>query len=447
MSVKVRFAPSPTGYLHAGNLRVALINWLYARQQGGKFILRLDDTDEERSTEEFAAAIQEDMTWCGLTWDALHRQRDRYDRYAEAVAQLKAAGRLYACYETADELERKRRMQLARRKPPVYDREGLRLTDADRQKLEAAGRQPHWRFKLNENERISWTDLVRGEVSVDMSSVSDPVLVRADGTYLYTLPSVVDDVDMAISHVLRGEDHVTNTAVQVQIYRSLGDHVPVFGHFALLIGAHGEAMSKRTGTLSLRSLRDDGVEPMALLSLLARLGTSDPVEPRICINEIIAGFDISRFGRAAAKFDVDELANLNAKVLHAMPYDLVKDRLNEIGLAHTDEALWDAVRPNLAKLTDAKEWVRVVHGPMAGIIDNADFIHAAAALLPPEPWDGGTWKTWTAAVKDKTGAKGKELFLPLRKALTGHDHGPELAVLLPLIGRSRAEKRLRGEAA
>lgn len=446
MTVKVRFAPSPTGYLHAGNLRVALINWLYAHQQGGEFILRLDDTDEERSTEEFAAAIQEDLTWCGLKWDAFYRQRDRYDRYAEAVAQLKASGRLYACYETADELERKRRMQLARRKPPVYDREGLRLTDADRQKLEAEGRRPHWRFKLTENERIVWNDLVRGEVSVDMSSVSDPVLVRADGTYLYTLPSVVDDVDMAISHVLRGEDHVTNTAVQIQIYRALGDHVPAFGHFALLIGAHGEAMSKRTGTLSLRSLRDDGIEPMALLSLLARLGTSDPVEPRLMLTELTAGFDITHFGRATAKFDVDELRNLNAKVLHAMPYAMVKDRLADLGL-NVDEAFWQAVRPNLAKLTDVKEWGQVVQGPMQGVIDNPDFISAAATLLPAEPWNGDTWKTWTAAVKDKTGVKGKELFLPLRKALTGHEHGPELAALLPLIGRDRAAKRLRGEVA
>lgn len=447
MTTKVRFAPSPTGYLHAGNLRVALINWLYARQQGGEFLLRLDDTDEERSTAEFEDAIQEDLTWCGLIWDSFVRQRDRYDRYALAVEQLKASGRLYACYETAEELELKRKLQLARHKPPVYDREGLHLSAEKRRAYEAEGRRPHWRFKLQENVRVVWQDLVRGEVGVDLSSVSDPVLVRADGTYLYTLPSVVDDVELHATHVLRGEDHVTNTAVQIQIYEALGDHMPTFGHFPLLVGAHGEALSKRTGSLSLRTLREEGFEPMSLLSLLARLGTSDPVEAHASLDELVAGFNIAHFGRATAKFDVEELKNLNAKVLHAMPFAAVRDRLTALGVDNASEQFWLAVRPNLAFLKDAQEWARVVNGPQAGIIEDENFLAEAGALLPPEPWDHDTWHVWTARVKEKTGAKGKSLFLPLRKALTGHDHGPDLSALLPLIGRDRAAKRLRGEAA
>lgn len=447
MTTKVRFAPSPTGYLHAGNLRVALINWLYARQQGGAFLLRLDDTDEERSTAEFERAIQEDLAWCGLTWDSFVRQRDRYDRYALAVAQLKASGRLYACYETAEELELKRKLQLARHKPPVYDREGLSLSAEKRRSYEAEGRRPHWRFQLQEHARVVWHDLVRGEVGVDLSSVSDPVLVRADGTYLYTLPSVVDDVELHATHVLRGEDHVTNTAVQIQIYQALGDHMPVFGHFPLLVGAHGEALSKRTGSLSLRTLREEGFESLALLSLLARLGSSDPVEPHGSLDELVAGFDISHFGRATAKFDVEELKNINAKVLHVMPFDAVRDRLSALGIANVSEQFWLAVRPNLMVLADAKAWAQVVNGPLAGVIEDAAFIAEARALLPAEPWNHDTWHAWTARVKEKTAVKGKALFLPLRKALTGYDHGPDLSALLPLIGHARAVKRLRGEAA
>ncbi|MDA5193632.1 glutamate--tRNA ligase [Govanella unica] len=442
MTVRVRFAPSPTGRLHVGNVRTALVNWLYARAHGGVFVLRLDDTDSERSTQAFADGIETDLTWLGLGWDDFMRQSDRFDRYDAAAAALRASGRLYPCYETAEELDLKRKLQLAQRKPPVYDRAALKLTDADRAAYEAKGLKPHWRFKLDEGSRVTWRDLVHGEPSVDMQSLSDPVLIRADGTYLYTLPSVLDDIDLSITHVMRGEDHVTNTAVQIQIFEALGAKVPAFAHFSLLTGAEGEGLSKRTGALSVAEMREDGIEAMAILSLLARLGTADPVEPRVSHADLIAGFDVSRFGRSAAKFDPEELRNLNAKLLHVLPFESVAGELRALGLEAADEAFWAVVRPNLKTIKDARVWWQVVEGPLTPVVSDADFMRTAADLLPPEPWDSETWKQWTTAVKDKTGAKGKALFLPLRLALTGLEHGPELNVLLPLIGRKRALERL-----
>lgn len=447
MTVKVRFAPSPTGRLHVGNIRVALINWLFARSRDGSFVLRMDDTDEERSTAEFAAGIEEDLCWLGLDWDEFLRQSDRYDRYAAAAEQLKAAGRLYPCYETPQELEVKRKIQLSRRKPPVYDRAALELGDAERAAFEAEGRKPHWRFKLDQTTRVQWHDLVRGDTGVEMDSLSDPVLIRADGTYLYTLPSVVDDMETGVTHVLRGEDHVTNTAAQIQIFEALGGTAPEFAHFSLLTGASGEGLSKREGALSVAEMREDGIEPMAILSLLARLGTADPVEPRVSRDELVAGFAIDRFGRAAAKFDPQELQALNAKILHALPYEAVADRLAALGLEGAGPEFWHAARPNISRLADAADWWHVVEGPVTPVIPDPSFVAEAAGLLPPGPWDGGTWRTWTNAVKEATGAKGKALFMPLRLALTGLDHGPDLGELLPLIGPERARARLKGEAA
>ncbi len=447
MTVKVRFAPSPTGRLHVGNIRVALINWLFARKHDGAFVLRLDDTDEERSTAEFAAGIEADLRWLGLHWDEFARQSDRYDRYAAAAERLKASGRLYPCYETPEELEVKRKIQLSRRLPPVYDRAALALTDADRARLEAEGRKPHWRFRLDDAVRVEWDDLVRGHTGVEMASLSDPVLIRADGTYLYTLPSVVDDIELGITHVLRGEDHVTNTAAQIQIFEALGGKVPVFAHFSLLVGASGEGLSKRTGALGVAELRGQGIEPMAILSLLARLGTADPVEPQTTLDALVEGFAIDRFGRAAAKFDPDELRTLNARILHQLPFEAVADRLRALGLEEAGADFWHAVRPNIGRLAKAADWWRVVRGPVTPVVSDPSFLAGAAALLPPAPWDQGTWRAWTTAVKDATGARGKALFMPLRLALTGLDHGPDLGELLPLIGPERARARLMGEAA
>ena len=445
MTNVVRFAPSPTGKLHVGNIRAALTNWLFARKTGGKFLLRLDDTDAERSTEAFARGIEADLAWLGLRHDLFARQSDRAPAHDAAADRLRAMGRLYPCYETADELDRRRRRQLAQHKPPVYDRAALRLTDAQRASLEAEGRKPHWRFKLS-GQTVTFTDVIRGEVHIDTSSLSDPVLIREDGRYLYTLPSVVDDIDFAVSHIIRGEDHVTNTGVQIEIFEALGAPVPVFAHFSMLVGAGGEALSKRIGSLSIESFRDEGFEPQAINSLLAKLGTSDPVVARLTLDELVAEFDLSRFSRAPAHFDMAELRALNHKILHATPFDAVAGRLASLGVGGGG-AFWEAVRDNVELIGDAVAWWNVVAGPLAPVVEDPAFLARAAELLPAEPFDGGSWGGWTAAITASTGAKGKALFMPLRLALTGLAHGPEMKKLLPLIGPDRARKRLSGQTA
>ena len=441
----VRFAPSPTGYLHIGNARPALFNWLFARRHGGRFLLRYDDTDTARSQAVFADAIAEDLAWLGILPDATIRQSDRLAVYDAAAERLRAAGRLYPCYETADELDRRRKRQLARGLPPVYDRAALKLTAEERAKLEAEGRKPHWRFLL-EPRNVSWTDLVRGEAHVDCASLSDPVLAREDGSYLYTLPSVVDDAELGVTHVIRGEDHVTNTAVQIQIFEALGARLPVFGHHNLLTTASGEGLSKRLGHLSLRGLRESGVEALAVAALAVLVGSSDAVRPVASLDELAGLVELAHVSRAPAKFDEHELEALSARTLHQLPFAAVQQRLAALGVPG-DEAFWLAIRGNLARLDEAREWWRVVRGPLRPLLADAAFCAQAAALLPPEPFDATTWKSWTGAVAAATGLKGRALFMPLRQALTAQDHGPELAALLPLIGRERALKRLDGETA
>ena len=442
--VKVRFAPSPTGLIHLGNVRGALVNWLFARRHGGRMLLRLDDTDRARSTEGFARAIEADLRWLGLNWDELARQSDRLARYATAAAALRAAGRLYPCYETEEELGL-RRLRAAGGGPQPYDRAALRLDEAGRRALEAQGRRPHWRFLLEAGE-VAWTDGIRGPVSFEGALLSDPVLLRADGSPTYTLASVVDDIDFAITHVIRGEDHVANTAVQIQLFRALGAAVaPAFVHFPLLTDAGGHNLSKRLGSLSVSVLRDEeGLEPMAINALLARLGTSDPVEPVASLDALVAGFDLSRFGRASPKLDVEELRRLNAPLVHAMPFEAAAPRLAALGLGGIDAAFWEAIRANLSRLADARDWWTICREALAPAGDERDFLAAAADLLPPEPWDARSWGTWTAAVSAASGRKGRALFMPLRLALTGREHGPELKTLLPILGRARAEARLRG---
>jgi glutamyl-tRNA synthetase len=445
MTVTVRFAPSPTGRLHAGNIRTALFNFLFARKMGGALVLRLDDTDIERSTREFARGIEEDLRWLGIEWTKQVRQSERFGLYDAAVEKLKASGRLYPAYETPEELEVKRKRQLARGKPPVYDRAALKLTDADRAKLEEEGRKPHWRFKL-ESRDVIWDDLVRGRQHVDAVSLSDPVLVRADGTYLYTLPSVVDDIDLGITHVIRGEDHVTNTAPQIQLFEALGAKPPAFGHHNLLVGADGQALSKRDRSLAIEGLREEGIEALAVASYSAALGTSDPVTPHLSLDELVPLFDFAKLSRAPARFDPAELRLLNARLLHRLPFSAVADRLRAMGV-EGGEDFWEAVRGNLAVLAEAKIWWDVVSGKVQPVIEDTKLCREAAALLPPEPWDDTTWSAWSSAVKAATGAKGRGLFAPLRLALTGREHGPELKHLLPLIGRARATARLEGKAA
>ena len=439
MTVTVRFAPSPTGLLHVGNARTALLNFLFAKKLGGRFILRIDDTDAARSTKEFEEAIYRDLAWLGLAHDAADRQANRLAKYSIAFYKLQASGHIYPAYETEADLERQRGLLKARRLPPVYDRASL--DPAKKAKWEAEGRKPHWRFKLSRT-KVAWTDLIRGPVEIDTATLSDPVLVREDGAFLYTLPSVADDIDMAITHVVRGEDHVTNTAAQIEIFDALGGPRPHFAHHPLLVGAGGEALSKRLGSLSLQQLREDGFEPLAVASYLAKIGTSDAVEPRRSLADLAADFDFGKIGRAPAHFDSEELAALNAKTLHLLPYESVAARIPGI-----DAALWDIVRPNLTKLSDAAALAALVSGRVTPVIEDAALTAKAAELLPPEPWDEATWPAWTAAVAAATGTKGKGLYHPLRLALTGRGDGPELKKLLPLIGRAKVLARLEGKTA
>ena len=439
--VRVRFAPSPTGLLHVGNARVALVNWLFARARGGRVILRFDDTDAERSKPEFAAAIERDLRWLGLDWDETERQSARMADYVAALEKLKETGRAYACFETPDELEFKRRRALRAGRPPIYDRAGLALSAAERDALIAEGRKPHWRFKLDDAD-MAWTDLVRGAQRFEAKNLSDPVVVRADGAFLYMLPSVVDDIAMAVSHVIRGEDHVVNTAVQIQMFRALGGGIPEFAHVPLLVDTQGANLSKRLGSLSLESLGAAGIEPMAVNSLLAHLGTADAIEPVASLAELQAGFDFARFGRASPRFDPEDLNRLNAKLLHAMPFVQAQPRLAALGLK-ADEKFWLAVRPNLTKFADAQPWLEALTGEAAPLSEaERPFLADAARLLPPEPWDEATWGLWTRAAAEATGRKGAALFRPLRLAITGREHGPEMKVLLPLVGRARVLARL-----
>ena len=440
MSVTTRFAPSPTGRIHVGNIRTALHNWLWARRNGGKFILRLDDTDLERSKEEYAQAIREDLAWLGLVPDEEHRQSQRFGRYDAAVKALQAAGRVYPAYETAQELDLKRKVQLSRGKPPVYDRAALSLSSDDVAAYEAEGRRPHWRFKLEHDRPIKWGDLVRGPQHFDPALLSDPVIRREDGSWLYMLPSVVDDVDMGATHVVRGEDHVANTAIQIQMFEAMGAEVPSFAHEALLVGSEGK-LSKRLGSLGVEAMREAGIEPIALVAKLARIGTSLPVEPVTTIEPLIESFDFSTFGRAPARFDMEELSSLNARILHQLPFEAVADRLPP-GL---NEEAWNAIRPNLHSLGEALEWWQVIEGPIEGqsFEEDREFLQQAAEAAEGLNWDARTWTELTSELKQKSGRTGKTLFLPLRRALTGRDSGPEMALLLVLIGKERAVRRLR----
>lgn len=445
MSIRLRFAPSPTGRIHVGNVRTALMNWLFAIPQGGTVLLRIDDTDLARSTKEYEQSIVDDLAWLGLEWAERANQSHRFDAYEAAAAKLKAAGLLYPAYETEDELDRRRKIAQATGKPPVYDRAALKLSAEDRAKLEAEGRKPHWRFKLS-GARKDWNDLVRGNVSIDTASLSDPVLIREDGAFLYTLPSVVDDIDFKITHIVRGEDHVTNSGVQIEIFEALGGPVPQFGHFPLLVGADGNALSKRIGSLGVGELAAEGYEPMTVLSHLAKIGTSDPVEARASLDLLASEFSFDKIGRAPARFDPEDLKRVNAQLLHQYDYSKVKDRLAKLE-ADKGEAFWNAIRANIQLLPEARQWAHIVDGPIEPFVSDKTFAAAALEVLPKGPYDATSWSAFTNAVKEKTGAKGKALFMPLRQALTGLDHGPEMAALFALIGEDKARKRLSGETA
>lgn len=441
MTVVTRFAPSPTGLLHVGNLRTAILNWLFARGAGGRFLLRLDDTDTARSEERFVDAIRRDLAWLGLDPDGEERQSARLDAYEARFEALVAAERLYPCYETPEELDLRRKILLGRGLPPIYDRAALALTEAERAAFEAEGRRPHWRFRLDHDTPIAWDDAIRGAQRFDPAAISDPVVRRADGSWLYLLPSVIDDIDMGVTHVVRGEDHVSNTATQAQMFAALGATPPSFAHAALLTGSEGK-LSKRLGSLGVEHFRDEGIEPQALIALLARIGTSDPVEPVVDPLTLAAAFDFARFGRAPARFDEGELAAVNARIVHQLDHAAVADRLP----AGMGAEAWEAVRPNLGRVAEAKDWWQVIEGPIdapATAEGDRAYLAEAARVADEIDWAGDPWHTLTGALKEATGRKGKALFLPLRLALTGQAYGPDMATLLPLIGRDRAAARLQ----
>lgn len=437
----VRFAPSPTGHIHIGNARPALFNWLFAKANDGKFILRFDDTDLERSKQEYADSIETDLKWLGITPDTTVRQSERFDLYNAARDKLIADGRLYPCYETSDELDRRRARARAMGRPPIYDRAALDLTDEDREKLEAEGRKPHWRFKL-EGTPVTFEDLIRGTQTVNTASMSDPVLIRGDGSYLYTLPSVVDDIDLKVSHIIRGEDHISNSGVQVDLFRALNAEPPVFAHHNLLTDEKGHGLSKRLGSFAIAEFREAGFEPEAVAIMAALTGTSAVIEPASSIEELAKKLDFAGVSHGPARYDPVELASLNASILHAMSYETAKPRLAALEL--DDETIWMALRENLNLFADIKEWARLITGPVtsAAEADDAAFLKTAAEMLPAEPWNEATWGEWTGALKADTGRKGRALFMPLRLALTGRQDGPELKTLLPLIGHKACLARL-----
>lgn len=441
--MKLRFAPSPTGLIHVGNARQAIANALFARRHNARFLLRIDDTDRGRSKEDYVQALQDDLRWLGIGWDEFVRQSDRLDRYALAIEQLKASGRLYPCFESEQELASKREARIRMRKPPVYDRAMLRMTPQQRAQAEANGKVPYWRFRLSDHRTVEWNDLVMGACRVKLPAISDPVLVRADGTVLYTLASVVDDMELGITHIIRGEDHVTNTGVQIDIAEALGAKRNrfTFAHLPLLLDEGGGKLSKRFDGLSIRALRQDGVEPSAIVSYLARLGSADDPAP-LSFDELAKSYDLGRVSRSAARFDMRQLLGLNRRIMHAMPFEEIRARLPE----GATEAFWLAVRGNVDMVGELRHWWDVVAGEIIPpVIEEADRPYLLQALesLPAEPWDETTWKTWTTAVKDATGRTGRALFHQLRLALTGEDSGPEMRDLLPLMGRARVADRLQ----
>lgn len=440
--IVTRFAPSPTGHLHVGNIRTALLNWLLSRKAGGQFLLRLDDTDLARSTEEYAASIRADLDWLGMTPDREEKQSDRLARYEQVLEQLAKEGRVYRAYETPEELELKRRIQLGRGEPPVYDRAALKLTDADHARFAAEGIAPHWRFRLDPDLPFQWEDLVRGPSHIDVASLSDPVIRRADGSWLYMLPSVIDDIDMGITHVVRGEDHVTNTGIQLQMFASLGATPPAFAHAALLTGADG-ALSKRLGSVGVAAFREAGFEPIAIKALLTRLGTSLPVEPLTDDQQLFDNFDIGNLGRSTARFDEDELARLNAQILHQLDHDAVQDRTS------LSQAQWLAIRANLNILSEGEQWKAIIDGPITPAAQDADadYLTSAADALSDIDFADDPWGQLIARLKADSGRKGKALFQPLRLALTGQLNGPDMGLLLPLIGRDQAVRRLQAASA
>ena len=441
MTVITRFAPSPTGLLHLGNIRTALINWLYARTHNGKFILRIDDTDQERSKDEYISKIKYDLEWLGIDYDDTFNQSSRFERYREQFEKLKADGRIYPCYETPEELERKRKLQMASGGKQVYDRSSLSLTDEEKRAYEDDGRKPHWRFLL-QTERLKWNDLLKGELDIDLTSLSDPVLFREDGVPLYTFSSAVDDIDYNITNVIRGDDHTSNTAVQIEIINAIDKNRITFAHHALLKASSGDKLSKRDNVISIDSFRKSNLEPLAILSLLATIGTSQSIELKDSLNQIISEFKLETISTSPGRIEIDVLNALNKKQVQKLNFDEVSERLKNID-EKIDEKFWNTIRSNLETVESVKQWSDIVFDSKLIEAEDREYIKSAMELIPDDPWDENTWELWTSAIKEKTGRKGKELFLPLREAFTGMSHGPEMKLLIQLIGREKILERVK----
>ena len=441
MTVITRFAPSPTGLLHLGNIRTALINWLYARTHNGKFILRIDDTDQERSKDEYISKIKYDLEWLGIDYDDTFNQSSRFERYREQFEKLKADGRIYPCYETPEELERKRKLQMASGGKQVYDRSSLSLTDEEKRAYEDDGRKPHWRFLL-QTERLKWNDLLKGELDIDLTSLSDPVLFREDGVPLYTFSSAVDDIDYNITNVIRGDDHTSNTAVQIEIINAIDKNRITFAHHALLKASSGDKLSKRDNVISIDSFRKSNLEPLAILSLLATIGTSQSIELKDSLNQIISEFKLETISTSPGRIEIDVLNALNKKQVQKLNFDEVSERLKNIN-QKIDEKFWNTIRSNLETVEGVKQWSDIVFDSKLIEAEDKEYIKSAMELIPDDPWDENTWELWTSAIKEKTGRKGKELFLPLREAFTGMSHGPEMKLLIQLIGREKILERVK----
>ena len=441
MTVITRFAPSPTGLLHLGNIRTALINWLYARTHNGKFILRIDDTDQERSKDEYISKIKYDLEWLGIDYDDTFNQSSRFERYREQFKKLKADGKIYPCYETPEELERKRKLQMASGGKQVYDRSSLSLTDQEKKAYEDKGRKPHWRFLL-QTERLKWNDLLKGELDIDLTSLSDPVLFREDGVPLYTFTSAVDDIDYNITNVIRGDDHTSNTAVQIEIINAIDKNRITFAHHALLKASSGDKLSKRDNVISIDSFRKSNLEPLAILSLLATIGTSQSIELKDSINQIISEFKLETISTSPGRIEIDVLNALNKKQVQKLNFDDVSERLKNID-EKIDEKFWNIIRSNLETVEGVKQWSDIVFYSKIIEVEDKEYIKSAMELIPNDPWDENTWELWTSAIKEKTGRKGKELFLPLREAFTGMSHGPEMKLLIQLIGREKILERVK----
>ena len=440
MTTVTRFAPSPTGLLHLGNIRTALINWLYARTNNGKFILRIDDTDLERSKDEYISQIKYDLDWLGIDYDETFNQSSRFDRYREQFEKLKADGRIYPCYETPEELERKRKLLIAAGGKQVYDRSAMELTDQQKKDYEAEGRKPHWRFLLK-TERMKWDDLLKGEIDIDLTSLSDPVLFREDGVPLYTFSSAVDDIDYDITNVIRGDDHTSNTAVQVEIINALDQNKITFAHHALLKASTGDKLSKRDNVISISSFREANMEPISILSLLATIGTSNSIELKDNIDQIKSEFKLSTISTSPGRIEIDVLNALNKKQVQKYNFSEIEERLKKID-EKIDQKFWETIRGNLNVVEDIKQWTDIVFNSETIKPSDKDYIKIAMELIPDDPWNDETWGLWTSAIKEKTGRKGKELFLPLREAFTGLNHGPEMKLLIQLLGREKIIERV-----